>query len=369
MSKRNISIDVLRVISIFTILIYHLYVVIGIPTGNKYVNYLFNIFGEIGVTSFFIISGVSIFLSLNKTTGKIKYKDFIKNRFKRILPEYYYCILICILITSSAVYLAKKHILNIFLHILLVHNLFPFSHGAINGVLWTMGVIFQFYLISKFIYKAMNKKPILTTVISIVITIILKYIIYSFIQVNEIGNEYFFIYGRQLFTSLDNFVLGMLIGVFITSKKDIKKWLKITLYILSIVFGAIAYISSYRYAVYYNGIFGYIWHTILAVSLTLFFISFSTINFKKGRIIGIVKFLSKYQYGIYLWHLVIIYAIVNNSSTIQNMILYKKYVVYIITFVITLFGSLVITYVFNKCLDYYRKKDTNFIDELKSELE
>lgn len=159
--KRNKSIDILRAGALLIVLTYHLWVLTGsVAIMLPIVDTIVPLGGELGVTLFFLLSGYGIYYSLKITeqkNGKIKYLVFLKKRLKRILPQYYFNLIFLLLFTGAAVYLSVEHILDILTHFLLIHNLFPDYHGAINGVLWTMGVIFQFYLVAIPIYSFIKK--------------------------------------------------------------------------------------------------------------------------------------------------------------------------------------------------------------------
>lgn len=86
------------------------------------------------------ISGYGIYYSLRMTEEKDVYLKFLKKRLKRILPQYYFNLIFLLLFTSAAMYLSVEHISNIIAYFIVIHNLFPNYYGAINGVLWTMGV-------------------------------------------------------------------------------------------------------------------------------------------------------------------------------------------------------------------------------------
>lgn len=358
--KRNKNLDILRAISILIIVIYHIYAVTGIDI--PIVSSVLKLGGEIGVTSFLILSGFSIYLSLDKTKGEISYFQFIKNRLKRLLPEYYFCLIISLFLMGGAAYLSKDHIFDVLSHFALIHNLFSSSHGSINGALWTLGVIFQFYLVAKLFYKGMEKHSILVLVLSILFTISSKVIVFEFLTRMEMEGVMLFIYGRQLPTALDNFILGMFICHWY--KNGNNKW-KIPKLLYSIcgvfLFIAVIFLVQ-RNVVYSNTWMGYSWHTLLAISLSLLFFTFLKLNIKKLRIVTILEFIAKYEYGIYLWHLLIIYNLIDNAPIIKAFVSRGYLSSYIIIFIISVGGSLLLSIIFNNSLKYTEmKKDKKII--------
>ena len=142
-----------------------------------------------------------------------------------------------------------------------------------------MGTILQFYLIAPFIYKAMEKKPWLTAIGSVLLTVCFKYLIMGVIipeTVEEgIRGAYFWVYGRQLITALDNFVIGMFIAKLL-SEYDFESKIKKTNIIATILsFFALCFVilvgcNYYNVPYFFGGIYessikAYTYHSILVI--------------------------------------------------------------------------------------------------------
>ena len=147
---RNRNMDIFRSIALLTVMVYHFWVVTGsfsfLPSP---VTTLISLGGEIGVTAFFGLSGFGIFCSLKKEESekqKFSISNYVKRRAIRIIPLYYISILFTLLLINAQS-LSVDGVKDILAHIFFIHNIFPQYHGSINGVLWTMGVIVQFYII------------------------------------------------------------------------------------------------------------------------------------------------------------------------------------------------------------------------------
>ena len=318
--KRNNNIDILRTLSIIMIIIYHIYAVFNIKV-NKIFDAFISLGGEVGVTSFFILSGISIYFSLNKDhTSFLKY---LKKRAVRILPQYYISIIIVLFLTGGATYLAINQIPNLLSHLLLVHTLFYNYHGAISGVLWTIGVIWWFYILAYFIFKIFNKYPKTTVIISILITVLSKIAIFNFLEYKNLDNIYYFIYGRQLITALDNFIIGMYIGKIIIEDKEVKyKYINIIFATIILVLwmlvgsNTINYDLGIKMPIHQNNWFNYFYHTILALIIAYLFYYFTKIKFKDKFINKTLIYIARHQYGLYIWHLLIMYALANSPIVI-----------------------------------------------------
>ncbi len=322
--KRNYTIDIFRTIAILSVLIYHFYVLANYPyQKNVILNRFIGIGGELGVTLFFVISGFSICTSLQKmeeTENGVNSKEFLKKRFLRILPQYYVSIAIVLLLTSSAQFVNKKGLFDIFTHLFFVHNWFPSTHGSINGVLWSMGTIFQFYFISVFLYKLMKRNKWIVCISSIGITICVKFLIFHLIFPRiSVETSWYFIYARQIVTALDNFVLGMLLCMLLKETRfNIKKSM---VYIGSILIsvGICFWIwQTETKSPYADNIWGYTWHSVFAVLLTILIYLICGLELElKGFISRVLLWIAKYQYGTYIWHFLVASTLLSYSSAVQ----------------------------------------------------
>ena len=320
--KRNIGVDITRAFAIVSVIVYHFYVLVD---NRRYLSYplihrAISMGGEVGVTLFFIISGYGIYLSIDrkKKSGSFSAGTFLKKRFARVLPQYYLSLLIIIFIGTQGAVLSNNGMFHIVTHALLIHNFFPSTCGSISTVLWTMGVIFQFYFISILFYRWIKRKPEVTLILSIVFTVVCKVLvfhaIFPFVKTEP---SYYFIYGRQLFTALDNFIIGMFLANCNIQGKNINAELKIIIGIivcgLSVLWCVMPQ-ADFRYS---DSFMGYIWNTGLAILLGVGMWAISNLQFNNDNIVvRLILFVAKYQYGIYLWHFVVAANLLQNSSWI-----------------------------------------------------
>lgn len=320
---RNKNIDIYRGAFLLCVVIYHIYILAGCTVKNLLLHNVINLGGEIGVIGFFILSGFGIYCNWSKNE-KTSIVEFIKKRMKRILPQYYVGLIIAVFVGGGVVVLngdALKHILT---HVLFIHNLWPSTHGTINGALWTMGVIVQFYFISKALYLLVKRYHIYAVGIAVVISMFSKFVTFHFILApSEQSSIYYFIYGRQLWSAIDNFVLGMYLAYNWNTNNDKKNRLPRGGMIFASI-GALgvwmAISGKYSYAIYTDSWWGYSWHSL--TTIVLYFVMSCTIGinaFAQNIIARCLLWLSKYEYGIYIWHLLIINNLLNNSQLIQNI--------------------------------------------------
>lgn len=326
MYSRNKNIDILRSAALLLVLLYHAWVVCGsVPTRFSLINCMVSLGGEIGVTAFFALSGYGIYCSLRNMElhNSLHYLPFLKKRALRIMPQYYFCLFFVLLCMDGAYYIAREHIGNILSHIFFLHNLFPDHFGAINGVLWTMGVIVQFYIFSILLYKGTRKFGLSFYVAGILFTILCKFIMYRYVlPAFTADSSLNFFAGRQLITALDNFLVGMAAAYFVQEKPwKLNKAFSMILFLLEIVLLVVICKTGQHYGIHTANLSGYVWHSAVALLLGLMMITFSNIQLADNcKLWQFLLWLSRFEYGIYLWHLVIYRNLLGKAPGIQALL-------------------------------------------------
>ena len=152
------NIDKLRGFAALSVLVYH---VIEHTHWNDFPAQGFNFWwriGWMGVDLFFVISGFVIFLSANALYDKYGEnwrRVYSVHRLARIAPLYFLTLAIfwCLISPELLLLPWKDLLFQLITHALFIHNLFPSTQGAINGVNWSIGVEMQFYV---FVLLAFN---------------------------------------------------------------------------------------------------------------------------------------------------------------------------------------------------------------------
>lgn len=347
--KRNRNLDIVRALAVLAVVIYHISVITNINIPIKPLHDILKFGGEFGVTVFFILSGFAIYSSMKRSGKDFKYYNFITKRLSRILPQYYISLAILLLFTNMAVYLNLRNIGNIFSHIFLFHDWYPSFQGAISGVCWTLGVIFQFYLISPLIFYCIEKKPKLTVFLSVIFSVCMKAFIYHFViakSINgDLGTSYYFGLGRTIITALDTFVIGMFLGRYVKVPEDNKKIILniLGLAISTAIFIVWIYVAE-KNILYSDSVIGYVWHTGLAIILGVMMYFFANIKLPlENPILKALLFISKYEYGIYIWHLLMINALCNNSEFIMQYIVWQRKITYVILLGLSIASGVLMT--------------------------
>lgn len=348
-SKINRNLDLIKLFALFMVVIYHLFVILQFKFHGilSFLNPLISFGGEF-TTLFFIISGYGIYYSIENQILKDKkfdFSKFINRRFKKLLPLYIFSIVIACLFTRHA---ANFKTVDLFTHLLFIHNLFPDTHGSINGVLWTMAVFFQFYYIAYFMYLCVKKHPKITYVLSVIFSIAFKVVLYHLIlPKSEFSSSvYYFIYGKQLFGVLDSFVIGMILARLCKNKKNIP-----TLWFGLSVVATCLLIYYARRGIYLDNMFSYVFNSVFSLALAVNVYLFMNIKINYDSSINkFLLFISKHEYSIYLWH----YLIFENLLDSCGFIIYSRTSVKMLLLIlISVSYSIVISIIFSKFFDDY----------------
>lgn len=125
-------------------------------------------FGHLAVAAFIVISGFCLWLALfqRDDIGVSDVKGFLVRRCRRILPAYYGCLAVSILVSLTITpkgrgmpfiqYLPVTGE-NVLAHVFMVQNLRPEWMYKLNGVLWSISIEFQLYFLFPLLARALRK--------------------------------------------------------------------------------------------------------------------------------------------------------------------------------------------------------------------
>lgn len=145
--------------------------------------------GCILVDMMILLSGFCLFLPyaremvLGEKTGRCS--EFYAKRVARIAPSYYLSILIVLLLFALPLGEYGDNLSfmgsDIFTHLTFTHNLFADTllSTKLNGVLWTVAVEVQIYIIFPLLAKFFRRRPILTYIGMVAIGLVSSYVISS----------------------------------------------------------------------------------------------------------------------------------------------------------------------------------------------
>lgn len=201
------GLDVLRAVAAMLVVFYHLFE-LGPPAMKALLLWPPNPYGWIGVDLFFVLSGFFIG-RLVLEPARFRPGAFVVRRALRILPAYYFSMLAIVLFLRPEMVFSANGWWHLLTHAALFHNLLPDHHGSINGVYWTLGVEWQFYLLMLLAAPLLRRPRALMPVLLLALLACWAYRTAIYLHGSD-NLMLRFQHGTQLPGMLDLFVAGIL---------------------------------------------------------------------------------------------------------------------------------------------------------------
>lgn len=163
----------MRGVAVLLVLWYHIWEISWLPAPFHWLQWIPET-GFIGVPLFFFLSGFVItfpFVRAQVAGERLPtWGHFAWRRFIKIVPSY----LLSIAIAYAIGYAATQHAgaapwEELVTHLLFIHTWWDTTYGSINGVLWTLAIEVEFYLVFPLVWWCFMRRPILTFVAMLVI--------------------------------------------------------------------------------------------------------------------------------------------------------------------------------------------------------
>jgi peptidoglycan/LPS O-acetylase OafA/YrhL len=139
--------------------------------------------GFLGVSLFFFISGFVIglpFIEANvRGSPPPRLVDFYWRRFLKIVPSYWLNIAVSVALGLTVYETFGAALNDVVLHVFFIHNLWFLSRMTLNGVLWTLAVEVQFYLIAPFLMRVFLRFPLVTFLIVVCAANMWRFLLYT----------------------------------------------------------------------------------------------------------------------------------------------------------------------------------------------
>jgi peptidoglycan/LPS O-acetylase OafA/YrhL len=278
--------------------------------------------GGMGVDLFFVISGFVIALSAFARLSRGGFADFVRSfsraRIARIVPLYYLTGLVFIVFIQPELVFVPDIWKQVLSHGLFVHSWFLMHQGGINGVNWSVSVEMQFYLLMLLSAPWLRRANwLLIGMGGVAVAWSWRAGVYLLVDPNgQWGTFPIFVYTTELPGMLDEFAAGVLLARIILSPKGqaLLMWARPRPWVLPVaatIAVTVALQIYWRNSTYWNsGVMVIAFKTVLAVACAVVVLSACALQYPMVvQLTAPLRYLGTISYGIYLWHLPIIFAL------------------------------------------------------------
>ena len=318
-------IDVLRALAALMVLVYHVLQHAEWATfPNAGVLRIFQM-GWIGVDLFFVISGFVIGLSAMQGAASgdpFWRRSFAERRLRRILPLYLLTGTVYLFLVDPQPLLhgAKTAAVHIGTHLLFIHNLFYRTYDSINAPSWSIGVEMQFYLLMALLAGWLLRTSIWRIVLTgIGVALLWRWGTTLALPPGEsiVGKQ--LISASQLPAVLDAFVLGIALAKLALAGKLAPGWGRAALAgALGVLLLTAASEIYWPRSAYWNSTAMIVWWRLLvACGSVALLAALVMCPVREGgwllRLTWPLRFLGVISYGLYLWHLGVMYTLLQTT--------------------------------------------------------
>ena len=278
--------------------------------NNKLIHHL----GVIGVSFFFVLSGFLItYLMLleKKNFNSISVRKFYLRRILRIWPLYFLLLIVGFFILPKLTYipyfsedLSSNFKWNLIMYILMLPNLaFSFFLAVpLIGQLWSIGVEEQFYLIWPVLLKYFKKININLLIKILVIWLFIKGLVLFIFKISD-ENWVIILKNNLAMLKFENMIIGAIGALLLTENKiKLLNFIYKKSVLLFSMFGI--FISLFILPDFFNDLLHLV-HSFFFIIIILN-VSCNSSSFLKLEN-TFYNLLGKISYGIYMYHLVVIY--------------------------------------------------------------
>lgn len=306
--------DGLRGIAVLMVVVFHVW-------QQSWQSFNFKLFGSViqldvipatgflGVELFFFISAFCLFYpyARHKYEGlpMQTVKRFAYRRYIKIIPSYIVAMVLMILLDPK-INKSPDLFKQIITHVFFVHNYFQDTYGGISGVMWSLAVEVQFYILFPLLVTAFLKWPLRTFSCMSAFSISYRILIQ-----NHTGDQFHYLL-NQLPGFLDMFSAGMLCAyalVCLRNKmKNIQKYAPYFTAIAVLMMLVFIQMLIWLYNIRYEPGAIQIWQSqnrryLALIFLVLTLSSALSYSFWRNLLANrVLVYLSLISYNLYLWH-------------------------------------------------------------------
>lgn len=321
-------VDILRAVAVTLVMVYH---VIALGEWSIFNEPLWAFpfrSGWIGVDLFLVISGFVITLSAaverQKNPDAFRW-SFMQRRLRRLVPLYVLTCVVYVFLVRPEILSRPTHeiILLVASHALFLQNLSPLTHGAINGVSWSLALEMQFYLALIMSIGLLLKLGTWRTLVLLVgIAWAWRFGTTFFLKPGEAIAHLQVIYTTELPGTLDTFGVGVAMALFVFKCQGQSKgvftrgWLHCLIWAgasLGLLWLSGRLIMSHSNYWSHLGMIVF-WRTLLALGFAAALAAVITCPLRGGGLLRPLQYMGQISYGLYLWHFPVLLVLVTRPD-------------------------------------------------------
>jgi len=332
--QRYPYIDILRGIAALLVIWYHVIENSGWTTfAYKGFSRLPRI-GWLGVDLFLVISGFVIAkAAIEAHATKANWQGyFAERRVRRILPLYL-ATLVCYVAMVNPDVLNHEwdsfdHVAS---HLFLVHNLWPFTSGSINGPNWSVALEAQFYMLIVLVTPWLARTTwwrVLLTWVTIAVAWRYMTTLVWVPGLSDVNDQR--VAATQLPGTLDQFGFGIALAKLAISGhlKFTPRRFAVALVIALLGLNAAWFIFWPRANYWYYPAMISLWRTLLSAGFAALLACVVMIPWKAGWFSWPFRYVGQISYGLYLWHIPVLMTLLERTP-------WKGYTLLCVTLVLT----------------------------------
>ncbi len=316
------GIDLLRGITVCSVVVYHFFVILGLEGKSSF--QLISSFGIFGVSLFFVISGFLIYRSAEYSLEKYGVTQGVRHytlhRLFRILPAYYFNLAVVILLASTVIdreyYYSMGFIKQIFAHMTFLSYFYYQDAGlGINGAYWTLSIEMLWYLVVIGLLLFIKRTSILLLIA-----------VFSFLYLWGLDHALFdrlfhipqespahlpllYYYSFQLPGQISYFIAGIIIYKHLSRVKLTKPSMH---YLSALAVYLLFLFLSSNFDIHTSFLLNNLF--ILATTFTLFLLLYNT----RPTMMQPLEWVGKISYSIYLWHMPLLF-VMKQTSILEHL--------------------------------------------------